>query len=116
MSTWRLAPVLLVFIALVACESGGQRSLRAGMLRNDIGQKAFRTEWGEPDRTMPVLSTQDLARRWGQDVSLLQNAKEVPELWIYDRFGVELVFVDGDLIAWKTNKTPEELRAIPAKP
>jgi hypothetical protein len=32
------------------------------------------------------------------------------EIWVYERYGVELLFDHGDLATWKTVK---ELRAIP---
>lgn len=100
---------------LVACASGGQLSLRDGLLEVGIGRKAFLAEWGRPDRTLSILSEQALADRWGTPVDLIKAADrdEAPELWIYDRYGTELLFIKGDLAAWKTNRTPEQLRQIP---
>jgi hypothetical protein len=96
--------------------SGGQQSLQLGLLRVDIGRKAFRAQWGEPDRIVPVISLQDLEGRWGPEVrgSLLEGRREL-DIWNYQKYGVELLFDDGDLAAWKTEKTVEELRAIPTR-
>jgi hypothetical protein len=71
MRRWHL--VALAFL-LAGCISGGQQSLRDGLLRPDIGQKAFRTEWGLPDEVIPVLSEATVSQRWGQTVDLLRNA------------------------------------------
>jgi len=101
--------VALVTMLLPACipPSGGQQSLREGMLRPDIGQKAFRTEWGEPDAIIPILSTKVLAERWKTDVDTLVG-RGVLSLWVYHRYGggTEVLFDDdGDLIAWRTDLT-----------
>jgi hypothetical protein len=82
----------------------------------DIGQKAFRRQWGEPDRTTPVGSGQDLEAQWGPEMrgGILQGRRSL-DIWVYEKHGVELLFDDGDLAAWKTRRTTEELRAIPSR-
>jgi hypothetical protein len=107
--------VILPFLA--ACTSGGQESLREGLLRSDIGQKAFRSEWGEPDEIIPVLSEATVAQRWGQPADILRNAgpDDHPELWVYRRHQTELLFLSGDLVAWKTALTRDQLRSIPKR-
>jgi hypothetical protein len=106
----------LVVLGFAACTSGGQKSLRDGLLRPDIGQKAFRSEWGQPDEIVPVLSEATVAQRWGQSVDLLRNADpdDHPQLWVYRAHQTDLLFLSGDLVAWKTGLTREQLRAIPA--
>ena len=37
------------------------------------------------------------------------------DVWIYDRYSADLIFDDGDLVTWRTEKTVEQLRAIPTK-
>lgn len=66
MIIWRslLSPLALLLLTACIPPSGGQESLREGLVRPDIGQKAFRTEWGEPDAIIPILSTKVLAERW----------------------------------------------------
>lgn len=88
-------------------------SLRDGVLRAGIGQTAFRREWGDPDGTIAVLSGQELAAKWGSEVTSF--LKPPVEVWTYDRYGVRLLFEDGDLAAWKNDRTKEQLKEIPAK-
>ena len=103
-------------VAVTGCASGGQLSLRDGLLRADIGQKAFLSQWGPPDQTLPLVSAEMLAQRWGIPVNLNLLKVEDDELfsfWIYERYGTELLFQDGDLMACKMNRTGVELKAIP---
>ena len=107
-AAWTL---IAVSFALTAC-SAGQESLRDGVLRQGIGQKAFRAQWGEPDQVILALNSKVVSERWGQEVVLRAPA----ELWVYSRHSAEVLFDDsGDLIAWKTNLTREQLREIPRK-
>jgi hypothetical protein len=49
-------------------------------------------------------------------VDLLKVEPDEPlELWIYERYGTELLFQNGDLMAWKTTRSREGLKAIPAR-
>lgn len=94
----------------------GLQSLEQGLLRVDIGQKAFRNRWGEPDRVIPIGSDRELEAQWGPETrgSVLEGRRPL-DIWVYERYGVELLFDDGDLAAWKTRKTVEELRAVPTR-
>jgi hypothetical protein len=112
------ALLLLAGLALTACVSGGQKSLREGTLRPGIGQKAFVQEWGWPDRTTALLSVDQLRARLGTvpPGPLFRDGRPL-DVWTYESPGVEVVFDGGDLLAWKTERTPAELRAIrPAEP
>jgi hypothetical protein len=110
--------LLLLAATLTGCASGGQQSLRQGLLRLDIGQTAFLREWGTPDRTQSVLSESQLVERWrggfGSYGGFVRGdrfeGRKPLDLWIYERYGTELVFDDGDLVAWHTTKSVQELR------
>ena len=114
----RTFPCLVLLIALIgslaACASGGQQTLRDGRLRPGIGQKAVLTEWGLPERTLSVVSAEQLRARWGgvPTASLFREGRPL-DLWLYEKSGVELVFDNGDLAAWKTDRSAEQLRALP---
>lgn len=113
-SRLRRLAILAVLPALTACASGGQRSLREGMLREGIGQKAVLTEWGLPGRTLSIVSEGQLGRRWGGQAPALAFRDRRPlDLWVYDRHRTELVFDGGDLVAWRTALGRDQLRAIP---
>jgi hypothetical protein len=58
-----------------------------------------------------MIETPDLEARWGPEVrgSVLEGQRDL-EIWTYGQRAVELLFQDGDLVAWKTDKTLEELR------
>ena len=109
----RHALLIALVGSLAACASGGQRSLRDGVLRPGIGQKAVLTEWGLPERTLSVGSEEQLRARWGR----LPEGQPYPsrrplDLWLYEKAGVELVFDDGDLALWKTDRSGDQLRAL----
>jgi hypothetical protein len=112
----RVGAVLLASLLFAGCASGGQESLRQGLLRVGIGQKAFLSEWGPPDRTSADLSEEQLRGRvggWRWEGATLSQGRRPLDVWLYDRYGVIVVFDDGDLVAWRTDKTVEELRTIP---
>jgi hypothetical protein len=89
------------------------------MLMVGLSQDAFRAEWGLPDRTASLTSEEEIRARWGASRGVAGGGffkgKRPLDVWIYDRHGVELVFDDGDLIAWKSDKTVEQLRTIPVR-
>jgi hypothetical protein len=110
----RRALLIALALGLVACASGGQRSLRDGTLHPGIGQKAFVTEWGLPERTLSVVSAAQLATRWGVAASPASPSRRPLDLWVYEKHGVEAVFNNGDLVAWKSDRSAEQLRALRA--
>lgn len=109
----RVVTAAALAAVLFACSWGAQ-SLRDGLLRVDIGQKAFLSQWGEPEKILPVLSKASLSQRWGTPLDFLKVEEDEPlELWVYERYGTELLFQEGDLMAWKTTLTREQLKKIP---
>ena len=110
--------LLLALVAsLTACYVGDQKLLGDGTLRADISQNGFLRAWGYPQRTLAVISDDQLRARWGQAPSaqLFQERRPL-DLWVYEKPPAELVFDDGDLVAWKTDQSPEQLRAVSVPP
>jgi hypothetical protein len=92
---------------------GNERhSLYEGLLRVGIGQSTFRSAWGPPDRMTRVGALQELETRWrpGVSGSALQGRQPL-DVWVYETRGVELLFDDGDVAAWKTERTVKDLAA-----
>jgi hypothetical protein len=107
--------VLLVALvaSLTACYVGDQRLLGDGTLRADISQNAFLRAWGFPERTLSVISEEQLRARWGNaPPAQLFHERRPLDLWVYNTPPVELVFDDNDLVAWKTEQSAEQLRAV----
>ncbi|HEY7140143.1 MAG TPA: hypothetical protein VIE44_08605 [Methylomirabilota bacterium] len=97
---------------------GNERhSLYKGLLRVGIGQSTFRSAWGRPDRMTRAAAVQELETQWGPGLSasVLQGHQPL-DVWVYEKRGVELLFDDGDLAAWKTERTVKDLAAVPTGP
>jgi hypothetical protein len=109
-----LGTLLLIGVGVAGCVSGGQESLRQGLLRVGIGQRAFLQEWGLPDRTASAVGEDQLRARWGGApfAGGFFKGRRPLDVWVYERYGVEVVFEDDDLVAWRTDRTVEQLRAI----
>ena len=108
--------VVVGLVSLLLATSGGQLSLREGILRTGIAQGSFLAQWGPPDRTVPSMSGETLQARWGlRSSGGVVKGKRSLELWTYERHGVELVFEDRKLVSWRTDKTVSQLRAIAAR-
>lgn len=62
--------------------------------------------------TASVTSEEEIRVRWGFAGKAggggFFKGKRPLDVWIYERRGVELVFDDGDPVAWKTDKTVQE--------
>ena len=110
--------ILLALVAsLTACYVGDQRLLGDGTLRADISQNAFLRAWGFPERTLSVISEEQLRARWGSaPPAQLFRERRPLDLWVYNTPPVELVFDDNDLVAWKTEQSAEQLRAVSLPP
>jgi len=85
------------------------------MLKIGIGQQAFLDVWGQPERTSVVQSTEQITARWGGGGGNIFKGSKALEMWSYNESEIELLFDESKLIAWKTNKTTQELKSI-AKP
>jgi len=116
-SSSRHLVLVILAASLTACYVGDQRLLRDGTLRADISQNAFVRSWGFPERTLSVISEEQLRDRWGKapPAELFQERRPL-DVWVYQTPPVELVFDDGDLVAWKTEQSAEQLRAVSVPP
>ena len=110
----RVRDVLLLALTtfLAACYVGEQRTISKGILEPDISQNAFVRQWGFPERTLSLVNEEQLRARWGDATPpQLFHDRGPLDLWVYAKPPAELVFDDGDLIAWKTDQTADQLRA-----
>jgi hypothetical protein len=109
--------VLVAATALLAACSGEQRLIRDGTLRAHLGQDGFAEQWGYPERTVSVVSEEQLRARWGSAIPADVFRQRRPlDLWVYTTPPVELVFDEGQLVAWKTEQSQAQLRAISVPP
>jgi hypothetical protein len=109
----RLVILLALTGCLGGCYVGEQRTIHSGKLEADISQNAFVRQWGFPERTLSLVNEEQLRARWGDATpqQLFHNRGPL-DLWVYARPRAELVFDDGDLIAWKTDETADQLHAF----
>ena len=90
--------------------------------RHGLNREAFLFEWGPPDKTYTISSEEfsSLRAGWGDYGGGVGYFKgKVPlNVWVYKEKETELVFHGVRLIAWKTEKSVEELRTStpPEKP
>jgi hypothetical protein len=116
----KLIVILVLFMgALGACTHTGEHKhaylVRDGMLRVGIHQKAFLDVWGQPDRTGVTQTPEQMSAKWGFGGPRFFKGSKTVENWTYEKIGVVLLFDGAKLIAWKTDKTTQELKAS-AKP
>ena len=121
----RLIPLLLLFILVlvIGCAMEKHRKyVRDGLLVTGLNREGFLLEWGSPDKTYTISSEEfsSLRAGWGDHGGGVGYFKgKVPlNVWVYKEKEVELVFHGIGLIAWKTEKSVEELRTSnpPEKP
>jgi hypothetical protein len=113
-----MARLLVALVALTflfpAYESGvskDRQMIRQGMLLVGLDRDDVIAEWGLPDRTESAVSGESLQVRWGIGGGGAYKGNRALDVWIYEKRGVTLVFDDDELIAWKTDKTREQLRS-----
>ena len=116
-----MALVLALSLLAAACAasssleipSGDSAKIRAGLLMLGLDMDSFFEVWGPPDRTLSALSEEQLQARWGFGGGGFFKGKQTLNVWVYAKRGVELVFDDDDeLVAWRTDKTVEQLRSV----
>ena len=111
----RIRRIVLLALAasLASCYVGEQRTIHSGKLEPEISQNAFVRQWGFPERTLSLVNEEQLRARWGDATPQDLFRKRGPlDLWVYSKPAAELVFDDGDLIAWKTDQTATQLRGF----
>jgi hypothetical protein len=105
---------ILVLVGLLgsACVMAHHRShIREGILEYNMHSGAFTKEWGQPDRITSTTSP-DFINFPSSGQFREYTPDRVPlEVWIYSKYGVALVFKRVRLVAWKTDKTPADLKA-----
>jgi hypothetical protein len=102
----RLIPFLLLFVLVlvIGCVMEKHRKyVRDGLLVTGLNREAFLLEWGPPG--------------WSPRGGFFLKGKQTYDWWIYEKKGVELVFLGFRLVTWRTEKTVEELKTLtPSKP
>ena len=106
---------LLIILASSGCVMQKHRQyIRDGLLVTGLNREAFLKEWGMPDKTYTIPSDEfsSFTAGWGGYGGGAGYYKgKVPlDVWEYENKGVTLVFHGYRLIAWKTEKTREELK------
>jgi hypothetical protein len=109
--------IMFVLLLLGGCAMYKHRSqIRDGLLTTGLNRNAFLKEWGMPDRTSTVSSDEFSSFSAGFSGSAGSAAyfsgREPLDVWIYEKLDVTLVFNGLRLVAWKTDKSREELKAI----
>lgn len=111
----RLIPLLLLFVLalVIGCAMQKHRKyVRNGILVTGLNREAFLLEWGPPDRTQVITGEEIIRAGWRFGEGFFVKGKQTYDVWIYERKEVELLFYGVRLVAWKTEKTVEELKAF----
>jgi hypothetical protein len=91
-------------------------SIREGLLVTGLNREAFLKEWGMPDRTSTVSSDEFSSFTAGFTGSTGSasyfKGKRPLDVWVYEKWDITLVFSGLRLVAWKTDKNREEIKAI----
>jgi len=109
---------LLVLVALLVCGCAMHKhreSVREGALAPRLHRDAFVKEWGQPDRTTSTASQEFINFPSGGQSRDYGRARTPLQVWIYDKYGVALVFQGVRLVGWKTDKTPADLKALSSR-
>ena len=103
--------LVCLVLALADCALRQQREeLRTGVLAPGIDRRAFRDEWGPPTKAYSRLGSQVADDHWTLPIGHVQRGDRVYHVWEYDDREVTLLFHHYKLVAWRTEKTVEELR------
>ena len=106
-----LTTLACLVLVLTACTLRHQREeLRTGVLAPGLHRNAFRDEWGPPTSAYSRLGSQVANDHWTLPTGRVQGGDRVYHVWEYDDREVTLLFHHYKLVAWRTEKTVEELR------
>lgn len=111
-----------LFVRRMCHAKAHRKYVSDGLLVTGLNREAFLLEWGPPERTRTMTGEEIMQAGWGIGVGggkgFFFKGKQTYDLWVYEKKGVELVFLGLRLIAWKTEKSVEELKTLkpPGKP
>jgi hypothetical protein len=108
---------IIILILVTGCIMAKHRdSIREGLLVTGLNREAFLKEWGMPDRTSTVSSDEFSSFTAGftgsSGSASYFKGKRPLDVWVYEKWDITLVFSGLRLVAWKTDKNREELKAI----
>jgi hypothetical protein len=108
----RIFVVACCALLLMACSAQRHRdNVWSGLMIQGTPQKAFLDIWGVPDKTRTVASdTEEKRLEFSRFGGFYGRVNASYEVWEYSYREVTLIFSDHELIAWKTDKTTEQLR------
>ena len=105
--------VLLTLAFVLGCAMAKHRKyVRDGLLVTGLNREAFLLEWGSPERTTTITGEEIMKAGQGAVGGYFFKGKQTYDLWTYEKKGVELVFLGLSLVAWRTEKTVEELKTL----
>lgn len=111
----RVVTLVLLGLALVStgCAMARMREqVRSGLLKRGIHQEAFLDEWGMPLRAGTLAGEEGMQAGWSSGGGFFQKGRGMFEVWTYGPpRDIQLVFDGPRLVAWKTERTVNELRA-----
>jgi len=111
---------LVVVLASSGCAMQRHREyVREGLLVSGLNRNAFLKEWGMPDKTYTIPSDEFTSftagwggTQYGHSGGAGYFKGKVPlDVWEYKQKDVTLIFHGLRLIAWKTEKSREELKS-----
>ena len=115
----RASIALLTVLMIAGCAHTGEHKhakyLRDGVLKQGIHKQAFLDVWGPPDNTKMTETPESISAGWGVYGGRFYSGKRALEIWNYEKYGVELVFSQQELVNYKTLKSTQELKSF-AKP
>ena len=112
---------LLFMLVMSSCAMQRHRQyIRDGLLVSGLNRNAFLKEWGMPDKTYTIPSDEftSFTSGWGGSQYYHSGGAtyfkgKVPlDVWEYKEKDITLVFHGYRLIAWKTEKTREEIKSL----
>lgn len=111
----RVVTLILLSLALAStgCAIARMREqIRTGLLVRGLHQEAFIKEWGMPLRAGTIAGEEGMQAGWSNGGGFFQKGRGTYEMWTYGPpRDIQLVFDGPRLVAWKTDRTVNELRA-----
>jgi len=113
----RALVLIAVLILVTGCIMAKHRhSIREGLLVTGLNREAFLKEWGMPDRTSTISSDEFASFSAGfsgsaGSASYFRGRRPL-DVWVYEKWDITLIFNGLRLVAWKTDKTREEIKTI----